>query len=127
MHDAPSTAELVESVKRFIEETAAPQLTGHAAFHARVASNVLATVLRELEQRPGAEEAEKARLVALLDADPEETLEKLNRDLCGRIRSGDMDLSTAGLLDHLKTTTIAQLSVDQPRYSGLARALQSRG
>lgn len=126
MHDAPSTAELVESVKRFIEETAAPQLSGHAAFHARVASNVLATVLRELAERPDAEAGERSRLVALLDADETATLDTLNRDLCEQIRSGAMDLSTPGLLDHLKTTTIAQLSVDQPKYSGLARALQSR-
>lgn len=127
MHDAPSTAELVEAVKHFIDETASPQLTGHAAFHARVASNVLATILRELEQRPGAEAEEKARLAALLDADPNTPLETLNRDLCARIQTGRMDLSTDGLLDHLKTTTIGQLSVDQPRYSGLALALQVRG
>ena len=127
MHDAPSTKELVEAVKRFVDDTASPQLTGHAAFHARVASNVLSTILRELEQRPDAETTEKARLVELLDADPESALEDLNRDLCERIRSGSMDLSTDGLLDHLKTTTIAQLSIDQPRYSGLALALQARG
>ncbi|WP_417264638.1 DUF6285 domain-containing protein [Celeribacter sp.] len=127
MHDAPSTAELVEAVKRFIDDTASPQLTGHAAFHARVASNVLATILRELEQRPSAEVEEKTRLLAMLDADPETSLDTLNRELCARIQAGEMDLSTDGLLDHLKTTTIAQLSVDQPRYSGLALALQSRG
>ena len=127
MHDAPSTKELVEAVKRFIDDTAAPQLSGHAAFHARVASNVLSTLIRELEQRPEAESSEQSRLVALLDAAPDTPLEDLNRDLCSRIQSGEMDLSTDGLLDHLKTTTIAQLSVDQPRYSGLALALQSRG
>ncbi|MGB2177421.1 MAG: DUF6285 domain-containing protein [Hyphomonas sp.] len=127
MHDAPSTKELVEAVKRFIDDTAAPQLSGHAAFHARVASNVLSTLIRELEQRPDAESSEQARLVALLDAAPDTPLEDLNRDLCSRIQSGEMDLSTDGLLDHLKTTTIAQLSIDQPRYSGLALALQARG
>lgn len=127
MHDAPSTAELVEAVKRFIDDTASPQLTGHAAFHARVASNVLATILRELEQRLGAEADEKARLIALLGADADTPLDALNRELCNRIQSGSMNLSTDGLLDHLKTTTISQLSVDQPRYSGLALALQSRG
>nr|WP_321510737.1 DUF6285 domain-containing protein [uncultured Hyphomonas sp.] len=127
MHDAPSTKELVEAVKRFIDDTAAPQLSGHAAFHARVASNVLSTLIRELEQRPDAESSEQARLVALLNAAPDTPLEDLNRDLCSRIQSGEMDLSTDGLLDHLKTTTIAQLSIDQPRYSGLALALQARG
>lgn len=127
MHDAPSTKELVEAVKRFIDDTASPQLTGHAAFHARVASNVLSTLIRELEQRPEAESAERARLVALLGAAPDTSLDDLNRDLCKRIQSGEMDLSSDGLLDHLKTTTIAQLSIDQPRYSGLALALQARG
>ena len=127
MHDAPSTKELVEAVKRFIDDTAAPQLSGHAAFHARVASNVLSTLIRELEQRPEAESSEQSRLVALLDAAPDTPLEDLNRDLCSRIQSGEMDLSTDGLLDHLKTTTIAQLSIDHPRYSGLALALQARG
>ena len=127
MHDAPSTAELVEAVKRFIDETASPQLSGHAAFHARVASNVLGTVMRELAQRPAAEAGERDRLAVLLEADPDATLNTLNQELCERIRSGTMDLSTAGLLEHLKTTTIAQLSVDQPNYSGLARALHPRG
>jgi hypothetical protein len=121
MHDAPSAKELIEAVKAFIDKTAAPQLTGHAAFHARVASNALATVLRELEIRPQAEAAEKARLETLLGKTAE-TAGALNRDLCEAIRSGEVNLSTSGLLGHLKSTTIAQLSVDQPGYSGLKTA-----
>lgn len=118
MHDAPSARELIEAVKAFIDRTAAPQLTGHAAFHARVASNALATVLRELEIRPAAEAGEIARLQALLGTTGDNA-SALNTQLCDAIRSGRMDLSTAGLLAHLKSTTIAQLSVDQPGYSGL--------
>ncbi|MEQ9507383.1 MAG: DUF6285 domain-containing protein [Hyphomonas sp.] len=121
MHDAPSTKELIEAVKAFIDKTAAPQLTGHAAFHARVASNVLATVLRELEIRPAAEAAEVSRLQALLTASDTDA-GTLNIKLCDEIRSGRMDLSTEGLLSHLKSTTIDQLSVDQPGYSGLRSA-----
>jgi hypothetical protein len=121
MHDAPSAKELIEAVKAFIDKTAAPQLTGHAAFHARVASNALATVLRELEIRPAAEAAEKERLEALLGTTAG-TAAELNQKLCDAIRNGEMDLSTQGLLPHLKSTTIAQLSVDQPGYSGLKSA-----
>ncbi|MDP1557215.1 MAG: DUF6285 domain-containing protein, partial [Hyphomonas sp.] len=121
MHDAPSAKELIEAVKAFIDKTAAPQLTGHAAFHARVASNALATVLRELEIRPGAEAEEKTRLEALLGTTGE-SANQLNAVLCDAIRSGKMSLSTKGLLPHLKSTTIAQLSVDQPGYSGLRSA-----
>jgi hypothetical protein len=121
MHDAPSAKELIEAVKAFIDKTAAPQLTGHAAFHARVASNALATVLRELEIRPAAEAAEKERLEALLGTTAG-TAAELNQKLCDAIRNGEMDLSTQGLLPHLKSTTIDQLSVDQPGYSGLKSA-----
>jgi len=121
MHDAPSAKELIEAVKAFIDKTAAPQLTGHAAFHARVASNALATVLRELDIRPQAEVAEKLRLEALLGTTGASAAE-LNQKLCEAIRSGSMDLSTEGLLSHLKSTTIDQLSVDQPGYSGLRSA-----
>jgi Domain of unknown function (DUF6285) len=121
MHDGPSAKELIEAVKNFIDKSAAPQLTGHAAFHARVASNALATVLRELEIRPAAEAEEKARLEKLLGTTGE-SANQLNALLCEAIRSGRMDLSTKGLLPHLKSTTIAQLSVDQPGYSGLKTA-----
>jgi Domain of unknown function (DUF6285) len=123
MHDAPSPSELIAAVKSFIDDAAAPQLTGHAAFHARVASNVLGTLLRELEQRPAAESDEASRLHELLEAEPDATVEAMNRDLCDRIRNGQMDAATPGLFHHLKTTTIAQLSIDQPNYSGLKAAL----
>jgi Domain of unknown function (DUF6285) len=119
MHDAPSQKEMISAVKAFIDETAMPALKGHAAFHARVASNVLATVLRELDIRPEAESAERERLAVLLHADPSATVSDLNEQLCNLLKRGDMDLSTPGLLEHLKTTTIDQLSVDQPAYSGL--------
>ena len=123
MHDAPSPSELVAAVKSFIDDAAAPQLTGHAAFHARVASNVLATLLRELEQRPAAEASEAERLRSLLDAPENADLATMNRELCTRIRDGQFDAATPGLFKHLKTTTISQLAIDQPNYSGLKAAL----
>lgn len=122
MHDQPSVIELVQAVKAFIDETAAPQLKGHAAFHARVASNALATIMRDLEQRPGAEAQERAGLIALLRAPENTPTETLNQMLSTRIRSGDMTLATPGLIEHLKQTAMAQVEIDQPRYSGLKTA-----
>ncbi len=122
MHDQPSVSELVLAVKSFIDETAGPNLTGHAAFHARVASNALATVLRDLELRPANEAAEIARLKSLLDASEGDDLATLNARLSDKIRSGDLTPQTPGLLEHLKTTTVAQVEIDQPRYSGLRTA-----
>ncbi|MEM6411904.1 MAG: DUF6285 domain-containing protein [Pseudomonadota bacterium] len=121
MHKHPSLAELVDAVKAFVDDTAAPNLTGHAAFHARVASNVLATIQRELYQGPTAEEDEKARLLLLTKATETESLDTLNRSLCRSIRVGEMTPATPGLIDHLKSTAIAQLNIDQPRYSGARR------
>lgn len=122
MHDQPSVSELVQAVKNFIEQSAAPNLTGHAAFHARVASNVLATVLRDLEQRPQSESAERARLLDLLGGSADQSMKALNEALSARIESGEMTPETPGLLSHLKATTIAQVEIDQPRYSGLETA-----
>lgn len=122
MHDQPSVSELVQAVKSFIDETAGPNLTGHAAFHARVASNALATVLRDLEHRPANEAAEVARLISLLDASQSDDLASLIARLSEKIRSGELTSETPGLLEHLKATTIAQVEIDQPRYSGLRTA-----
>lgn len=122
MHDQPSVSELVQAVKNFIDETAGPNLEGHAAFHARVASNALATVLRDLEQRPAREIEEAARLIALLSAPEDSDLETLNRNLSEQIQAGILTPETPGLLAHLKATTIAQVEIDQPRYSGLKTA-----
>lgn len=122
MHDQPSVAELVQAVKNFIDDTAGPNLSGHAAFHARVASNALSTVLRDLEQRPSAESAERARLIALLNVPEDTSTDALNAILSEQIQAGTMTTETEGLLDHLKATTMAQVEIDQPRYSGLKTA-----
>ena len=123
MHDQPSPSELIAAVKHFIDETAKPQLQGHAAFHARVASNVLATLLRDLEARPGNDAAELTRLQTLLNAPDETDLAVLNQKLCGDIQNRRLKVDSPGLLDHLKATAIAQVEVDQPKYSGLKTAL----
>lgn len=122
MHDQPSVSELVQAVKNFIDETAGPNLSGHAAFHARVASNALATVLRDLQRRPADEAAETARLTELLNAAPDADLTTLNQTLSDRIKSGEFTLNSPGLLAHLKATAMAQVEIDQPRYSGLKTA-----
>ena len=122
MHDQPSVQELVAAVKSFIDDTAAPQLSGHAAFHARVASNALATVLRDLDQRPEAEAQERQGLLDLLKSSADQSTAELNRTLSERIRDGEMTPSTPGLLEHLKRTVMAQVEIDQPRYSGLKTA-----
>ena len=79
--------------------------------------------MRDLNARPANEAEETERLEALLGQ--RASLAELNSALCEKIRSSEMTLQTPGLLDHLKTTAICQLKVDQPKYSGLKTALDA--
>jgi hypothetical protein len=120
MMDQPSAAEIVTAVREFIDRHAIPQLSGRTAFHARVASNALAIVLRELELGPAAAARETASLTRLLGQSG--TLEELNRELCKRIRSGQIDPLDPALQAHLITTTLSKVEIDQPNYSGFVHS-----
>jgi len=121
MMDKPTLAEIVTAVREFIETKAIPELTGHTAFHARVAANALAIAERELAGGPAAADEERARLKTLLGRDG--TLDQLNRALAARIASGDITLQTPGLADHLRRTTLDKVAIDQPSYSGFKSAV----
>jgi seryl-tRNA(Sec) selenium transferase len=120
MMDKPTLAEIVTAVREFIETKAIPELTGHTAFHARVAANALAIAERELATGAATSQAELVRLKALLGRDG--TLDQLNRALAARIASGDITLETPGLAAHLKATTLDKVAIDQPSYSGFKSA-----
>lgn len=119
MMDQPSIRELVDAVREFLETRAMPELKGHTAFHARVAANALGIVSRQLQLGDVAGDAEKKRLIALLGHDG--SLEELNRELCKRIREGNMGLNMPALAEHLDLTTRDKVAIDQPNYSGLKR------
>ncbi len=51
-HGRPTASELLEAVREFLTDQVRPATSGQLAFHARVAANVLAMVLRELELGP---------------------------------------------------------------------------
>jgi len=116
----PSASQLVEAVALYLEQTAMPKLDGHAAFHGRVALNVLAIVQRELKDGPAAAEGERARLAALIGRDGD--LADLRNTLTAGIRSGAIDETTPGLLDHLEKTVADRVRIEQPNYASLKRA-----
>jgi hypothetical protein len=124
MQDRPAAEDLLAAVRRFLSDTAMPNLQGHAAFSARVAGNVLDILARELALAPGFQKAETRRLKDLLDVAPEaqSDLLDLNRKLCDKIASGEMDLSTPGLRDHLIKISMGKLAIDQPKYQGYKTA-----
>ena len=124
MMDQPAAIEIITAVKEFIEKHAMPQLAGHTAFHARVAANALAVVIRELEQGPAAGYDEAARLRHLLNRDG--SLDSLNRELCRRLRENEMPIDNPALIEHLRLTTLAKVAIDQPTYSGYVNSPHKR-
>lgn len=116
MMDQPSAIEIITAVREFIEKQAIPQLNGRTAFHARVAANALAIVTRQLEKAPALEATELSGLQTILGR--KGSLEDLNRDLCARIRAGDVDPTNSAVATHLIQTTLLKVEIDQPTYSG---------
>ena len=117
MMDQPSTLELISAVREFMEKHAMPELSGRTGFHARVAANALAIVERELLMGSGAAQEEALRLQDLLGVRGE--LLELNRELCSRIRNGEISANDTQLQEHLVKTTLLKVAIDQPTYSGL--------
>ncbi len=121
MQDEPRPDELIKAVADFLRDHIAPQITGHAAFKLRVGINALDLVTRQLTLAGHSDADELARLKELLGADG--SLRELNTILSDRLASGEIDLATPGLQDHLWRTTMAKLAVDQPNYASYRREL----
>ena len=121
MPHQPTPANLVDAVRGFLEDRALPELSGHTAFHARVAINALSIVLREMEMGKAHDQAEHQRLSVLLGQDA--PLDDLRQLLSMRLDYGEIDLMSPALLAHLKATTMAHLAIDNPKYESYRRAL----
>jgi hypothetical protein len=127
MQDRPTAQELLEAVRRFLEDDVVPVLDGPKRFHARVAANVLAIVGRELAEEDATLLAEWARLAALLGRETDvppaplavlrATVRELTEALCACIRSGDADAPP--LRDAVRAAVVAsvreKLAVASPR------------
>jgi hypothetical protein len=119
MQDEPTPGELTKAVADFLRDDIAPLISGHQAFKLRIAINALDLVTRQLTLEGQSDAAEAARLASLLDIDG--ALIEQNRALADKIASGEVDLSTPGLADHLWRTTLDKLAVDQPNYASYRR------
>ena len=119
----PRTDELVTSVRDFLRDEVMAATRGRTSFLARVASNSLDIVLRELELGPAHRAGERERLERILGHGGD--LEELRWELVRALRDGSMPLDRSGLADHLRTTVVTQVAIDQPRYSGYRTAIAS--
>ena len=109
----PTAVELVDVVARWIDGVR-PQLSGRDAFMARVAVNALGIASRELSTGRAAETAAAERMAALMGRAG--GYAELNTELCRRLREGEMDSDTPGLLAALEANVLEQLEIDQPNY-----------
>lgn len=125
--DRPTRGELLEAVRRFIDQDLLPELEGVRRFHARVASNALAIVGRELELEGAQLPARHARLSRLLrrvEPAPQQrdalvaALDTLEAELAARIRAGEADVAPrrAEVLTHLLETVRERLAIANPDY-----------
>jgi hypothetical protein len=115
----PKAEELTQAVSRWIDGVR-PSLDTRNAFLARVAVNILGVIVREQNLGPAAEAAARARFAELLGHEGDYA--DLNRELCARLRAGELDAETPGLLAALKANVLDQIAIDQPNYrhEGLA-------
>lgn len=122
--DMPRIDELVTSVRDYLREEVMKATEGRINFLARVASNSMDIVLRELNLGPGQRAQELQRLRALFKT--EDDLETLRWRLVRALRDGSMPLDAPGLDDYLRQTVVNQVAIDQPVYSGFKTAISRK-
>ena len=107
-HDAPTAIQLLESVREWLDREVIPATDGRLRFHARVASNVLGMVEREIELGPAQEAAHRERLAKLGVAD--------DAELAAAIRGRAFDDRADELRALLAEAVRDKLAVANPRY-----------
>lgn len=116
----PSSIEMLQGVKAFLVSEVLAKLEPHEQFLSKVAANSLGILERELLYGELFEAQEQSRLENYLESTG--SLHDLRRSLVERIHR-DQLLDDARLQDHLRITAVAQVSIDQPKYSGLRAVL----
>ena len=121
--EIPRIDELVSSVRDFLRGDVMNQTQGRTNFLARVASNSLDIVLRDLLVGDICRQQEQERLRSLTAADGD--LESLRWRLVNGLRDGSIPLDHPGLAEHLRAAVVNQIAIDQPVYSGFKTALKN--
>ncbi|MFT4656998.1 MAG: hypothetical protein ACI8V4_001165 [Ilumatobacter sp.] len=108
VHGSPTAAELIESVREWLERDVLPSSEGSLKFHSRVAINVLAMVERELElgTDQNVEHADRLASIAMTD----------DVEFAVAIRNGDLDDRLDEVRAILRADVNAKLAVANPKY-----------
>ena len=125
MQDRPSVDELLEAVAGFLHDDVMPNTEGRLSFHARVASNVIEMLRRELASEEEHLSREWTGLDGLLGARVRpESLSELraavierNRELSRRIQEGQADdgATRGAVVEHLRSVARDKLAVSNPK------------
>jgi len=107
-HDAPSAAQLVESVREWLQGDVLASTEGRLQYHARVAINALSIVERELALGAAQHAAHAERLRALGVAD--------DAELSAAIRSGALDDRLDEVRELVWQSVRDKLAVANPKY-----------
>jgi hypothetical protein len=107
-HDVPSAMDLLAAVREFLEGDVVPATEGRVKFHARVAANVLAMVVRELALGP-AQAAAHAEGLSRLGVDDDSALARA-------IRSGALDDRLDEVTALVRADVVDKLRVANPGY-----------
>lgn len=107
-HDRPTSAELLESVREWLERDVMPAVPPSLQFHTRVAMNVIAMVEREIELGP----EQFDRYQYIMDSLGVDT----DAELAVSIRSGNHDDNLMQLLEALRPIIEDKVRVANPRY-----------
>jgi aminoglycoside phosphotransferase (APT) family kinase protein len=107
-YGVPDIGGLLEAVQSYIDTTVFPATSGRVQFHARVASNVLATAQREIRLSPGANIAFE-NCYARFDVANE-------IDLARAVQEGNLTGRSVELLAALRETVTYRLAVANPKH-----------
>ena len=107
-HDVPSTGELVEAVREWLQSDVLDATDGRLQYHTRVAINVLSIVERELALGATHEKVHLDRLRSLGVAD--------DAALAAAIRSGELDDRLPEVRALVWQSVRDKLAVANPRY-----------
>jgi hypothetical protein len=125
VQDRPSADELLEALAEFLDSEVVPAFEGRKRFHAIVAANVARITAREFRLGPTQRAEEISELRKLLadastSAASDDTLTRLNAELCRRIEHGDADSGEfrAQVLAFLRRATERKLAIDDPKRFG---------
>ena len=121
--DMPRIDELLASVADFLRQDVMNNTQGRTNFLARVASNSLDIVQREVALGKTCIANESQRLIELFAC--EKSLVDLRWRLVNGLRDESIGLDLPGLADHLRATVVNQIAIDQPRYAGFTTATKA--